>query len=227
MRDPYEVLGLSRGASDDEVKKAYRALAKKYHPDLNPGDKVAEEKMKEINAAYDRIKSGDTGASGAGNGGYNPYGNAYGGSYGGNTGGFYGYNPFTGAYTYGYGYGGQSQQQEKENNEMSAARHYIQAGQYQQALHVLSTVDLVGRTARWYYYSALAHAGAGNRIQSLEHARMAHQMEPDNIEYETLLEQLENGGRVYRQYGQNYGMAGGGLSSLCTLLCLMRCCGCC
>ena len=60
MRDPYEVLGLSPGASDEEVKKAYRALAKKYHPDLNPGDKVAEEKMKEINAAYDRIKAGDT-----------------------------------------------------------------------------------------------------------------------------------------------------------------------
>ena len=62
MRDPYEVLGLSHGASDEEVKKAYRALAKKYHPDLNPGDKVAEEKMKEINAAYDRIKAGDTGS---------------------------------------------------------------------------------------------------------------------------------------------------------------------
>ncbi len=224
MRDPYEVLGLSPGASDDEVKKAYRALAKKYHPDLNPGDKVAEEKMKEINAAYDRIKSGDTG-SGYGNSGtgYNPYGSSYGG-----TGGFYGYNPFTGAYT--YGYGGQSQQREQESNEMSAARNYIQAGQYQQALHVLGTISLADRDAKWYYYSALANAGAGNRIQSLEHAKMAHQMEPDNIEYETLLEQLENGGRVYRQYGQSYGMAGGNLSSLCTTLCLMNLCcrcGCC
>ena len=223
MRDPYEVLGLSHSASDEEVKKAYRALAKKYHPDLNPGDKVAEEKMKEINAAYDRIKSGDTGAAGAGNG-YNPYGNAYGG----NTGGFYGYNPFTGAYTYGYGYGGQSQQQEKESNEMTAARNYIQAGHYREALHVLSTVDMVNRTARWYYYSALANAGADNRIQSLEHARMAHQMEPDNIEYETLLEQLEEGGRTYRQFGQNYGFNGSFLCNPCTMFCIMRyCCGCC
>ena len=43
-RDLYEVLGLQRGASEDEIKKAYRKLAKKYHPDLNPGDKTAEER---------------------------------------------------------------------------------------------------------------------------------------------------------------------------------------
>ena len=49
QRDLYEVLGLQKGASDDEIKKAYRKLAKKYHPDLNPGDKTAEEKMKEVN----------------------------------------------------------------------------------------------------------------------------------------------------------------------------------
>lgn len=52
-KDLYEALGLQRGASDDEIKKAYRKLAKKYHPDLNPGDKTAEAKMKEVNAAYE------------------------------------------------------------------------------------------------------------------------------------------------------------------------------
>lgn len=53
QRDLYEILELQKGASEDEIKKAYRKLAKKYHPDLNPGDKTAEQKMKEVNGAYE------------------------------------------------------------------------------------------------------------------------------------------------------------------------------
>ena len=57
MKDPYTVLGVSKDASEDEIKEAYRKLAKKYHPDLNPGDEVAAARMQEINAAYDQIKN--------------------------------------------------------------------------------------------------------------------------------------------------------------------------
>src|SRR5215813_973122 len=52
-RDLYAILGLSKGASADEVRKAYRRLARKFHPDLNPGDKAAEEKFKKLQEAYD------------------------------------------------------------------------------------------------------------------------------------------------------------------------------
>lgn len=58
-KDPFEVLGIPRDASDEEIKSAYRKLAKRYHPDLNPGDATAAQKMHEVNEAYDRIRSGD------------------------------------------------------------------------------------------------------------------------------------------------------------------------
>lgn len=58
-RDYYEVLGLSKGASDDEIKRAYRKLAKQYHPDLHPGDKAAEKKFKEVNEAYAVLSDSD------------------------------------------------------------------------------------------------------------------------------------------------------------------------
>ena len=68
--DPYRVLGVSSGASKDEVTRAYRKLAKKYHPDLNPGDASAAKKMAEVNAAYDSIINGTPYGSRATAGGY-------------------------------------------------------------------------------------------------------------------------------------------------------------
>ena len=57
IQDPYKVLGVSPNASDEEIKRAYRRLAKQYHPDRNPGDAEAARKMQEVNAAYEQIKN--------------------------------------------------------------------------------------------------------------------------------------------------------------------------
>ncbi len=94
MQDPYSILGVSRTDSDDDIKKAYRKLAAKYHPDLNPGDKIAEQKMQEINSAYELIKDirsgkkteaeayGTQNQNYSGNTGYGYGGYWYGGNYG-------------------------------------------------------------------------------------------------------------------------------------------------
>jgi curved DNA-binding protein CbpA len=104
VRDPYKVLGVAPGASDEEIKKAYRTLAKKYHPDLNPGDEVAAERMNEVNAAYDILTKPHTARYASG---YGP-GSSRGSSYGTGTDGYYsstGSSAGSG-YTSGYGYSG-------------------------------------------------------------------------------------------------------------------------
>ncbi len=92
-KDYYEILGVSKTASDDELKKAYRKLAMKYHPDKNPGDKEAEQKFKEISTAYDTLKDKNKRAQydQFGEAGVNNGSSGYGG---GNSSGFNGFNDF-------------------------------------------------------------------------------------------------------------------------------------
>ena len=193
--DPYKVLGLSPDASDEEVKRAYRALAKKYHPDLNPGDREAARKMQEINAAYEQIKNPEK-ASQRGPGGYGSYGGYY--------------DPFG-------GYRQQSYGGEGDDRYQQAAFQYIRFGRFQEALNALNSASQ--RNARWYYLSALANDGLGNQVTALEHIRRAVSMEPDNQLYLRTLEQIESGGAAYRQQAGNFrGFTLGG--DPCTNLCL-------
>lgn len=108
-RDYYEVLGLSKGASDDEIKKAFRKMAMKYHPDKNPGDKEAEEKFKEINEAYGVLSDADKKSKydRFGHAGVDPNAGFGGGGFGGGfSGGFGGFEDIFDMFT-GGGFGGQ------------------------------------------------------------------------------------------------------------------------
>lgn len=203
-QDPYSVLGVSRSASDEEIKKAYRELAKKYHPDLNPGNEAAAKKMNEINAAYDAIKNGTAQQSYAYQ--QNPYQSAYGG---------YGYQGSSGWEDYFYG----TQQRTQERSEYTAAKNFIRNGMYREALNALSGVPLIERDGKWYYLSAGANLYLGNRVAAMDHARKAVELEPDNMEYQNLLSQLEQGGDFYDRYTTSYHDVSG-FARLCLTACV-------
>ncbi len=205
--DPYKILGVSRDASDEEIKRAYRQLAKKYHPDRNPGDTEAAKKMQQVNAAYEQIKNPEKAQQNTG----------YGGSYGG-----YSYDPF-GGYQRTY-----QQQQPQGDSYQQAAYNYIRFGRYREALNALANCS--ERNARWYYLSALANQGVGNQVTALEHIRRAVSMEPDNPEYLRVLDRIENGGATYRRQAdtfRGFGMRVSPCASLCLCYVLQwLCCGC-
>lgn len=212
VSDPYKVLGLSPGASDEEVKAAYRKLAKKFHPDLNPGNQRAADRMNEINAAYEQIKNPQPQDS---------YGAGYGsGAYGGAWSGAY---ESAGAY---------QSRESSERNEVKAARNFIRCREFAQAVNALSGVPTGQRDGEWYYLHAIANYNLGNRVAAMDSARRACAASPGNERYRQLLLEIQQGAQTYDAAGEGFGFRRVNLggSNLCMSLCVANlvcnlCCG--
>ena len=203
MLDPYSVLGVPRNASDEEIKKAYRRLSRKYHPDANinnPNKDQAEEKFKEVQQAYEQImREREYGTGSQNAGGYGGYG------------GFGGFG----------GFGGQQRRSTYEDEESvrrRAAANFIRSGHYQEAMNVLGSLSQ--KNGEWYYLSSMANMGLGNNVRALEQIREAVRLEPGNQEYRMLLSRMEGGGTWYQtQQGPFGGMPSGG-DDMCVKLCV-------
>lgn len=184
ISDPYSILGVSRDASDREIKRAYRNMSRKYHPDSYASSPAAEaeaaaEKFKQIQEAYNQIVNERSGRSSGG----------YGGAYG--------------------GYGG-SQSYSEEDQHLMAAVNYIRARRYNEAINVLNGIG--NRSGWWYYLSSVANMGLGNNVVAQDYAKKAVELEPDNMEFRQYYQQLQNGGGFssFGGYGSPFGGGYGG-----------------
>lgn len=182
--NPYSVLGVDPSATDEELKVAYRKLVKKYHPDIAEDKVMAEEKMKQINSAYDTIKNlrEHPGQSDYTN---NNYSNSY--NYSGSTNqNYYGFN--------GYTYNLSPYQQ---------IQILIQLRRLQEAKTILSTID--DKNGMWYYYSAIINYSLGDKELALSHIQTAIQQEPNNDRYQELYNSMKSnsyyGSGSYRANG--------------------------
>ena len=169
MKDPYTILGVKRDATDDEIKSAYRALVRKYHPDNyaddNPLKDLATEKMQEINEAYDeiqRLRSGGSSSSSSGGTGYGSTG--YSGT---------GYGPYVSI-----------------RNSLNSRRF----GEAERALMAISEMD---RVAEWHYLYSIVLMHKGRVNDAMRELEMACNMDPSNIEYQKAKEMFNTRTRGY------------------------------
>lgn len=200
-KNPYTVLGVSENATDAEIKKAYRELAKKYHPDNyqdSPLADVASEKMKEVNEAYDEIqrlrREGRQ---------YNAYGNAG------------GYNTYSNART---GY---------THTNYPDVRSYIQSGRLDDAQTILNGVPVEKRDAEWYFLSGMIDYRRGWTDRAYTNFKTACDMEPQNNEFRQAFNMC-NRQRQYSntQYQTTHGGGCSGCDVCSGLLCADCCCEC-
>ena len=196
MNDPYSVLGVSPSASDDEIKKVYRDLARKYHPDNyqdNPLADLAQEKMKAINEAYDAITRARAGTGSA-------------------QSGYQSYDSQSSYQSYNSG----------SSEIYQRIRQAINTGNLTLADQLLSSIPT--RDAEWYFLSGAVAYRRGWMDEAQRNYQTAASMDPANSEYRQAMQLVRyGGGGIYRQTGYQNGCDG---CDICTaLMCLNCLCG--
>ena len=199
--DPYQILGISANASDEEVKKAYREQARKYHPDNyhdNPLADLAGEKMKSVNEAYESIlrmrgNGGNSSTNNANSYGGGTYGSAYGGAYGGTSG------PY------------------------AAVRAMIARGDLIGAQNALNA--MARRDAEWHFLMGSLFYRKGFLDKARQHIGQAVQMDPSNREYLAAMQQLYSGGSAYHT-NRTAGATNAGCCDCCDCCSLLLCANC-
>lgn len=198
MNDPYEILGVSKDASQEEIKKAYRKLAKQYHPDNyanNPLKDLAEEKFKEINEAYEQLSGGNSGGNSSYQGAYN------------NT-----YNSYNSTRNSGAG-------------EFAQIRNLINMGNLDEADRHLDSMS--NRTAEWFFLKGTIFMNRGWHSQGINFIRQAVNMDPANPEYRSVLSNYTMRTGQYRTVGSSMGGGADSACSCCqSLICADCCCEC-
>ena len=209
--NPYDVLGVSPDASDEDIKKAYRQLAKKYHPDANvnnPNKELYTEKFKQVQNAYKTIMDQRKN-------GYSSY--------------QYQQSQQQGYYQgYGQGYGQNTYQQYDSGDQSLYMRiqQMLNAARYQEAMNLLEGIR--NKNDVWFYYAAIAQRGLGNLVQAREFAQTAYSMNPNNLQYILLMQQLRGNSRTYTTRQTTYGYPSAASWCYQMLLCnclLNICCG--
>lgn len=243
--DPYDILGVPRTATSDEIKKAYRKKARENHPDLNPDDPEAEERLKKINEAYDRITNPEKYAREDARAlpvALQPHLHRL--RHAGRQ-SLRQLRPWQ-SLRRRLGAGGGYQYQWVEINwedlfntwnqassvprpevsttdsaELRQAVLFIDGGNYKAALTVLAALPIKERTARWHYLAALANYGAGNTVAAVDQIRTARKADPTNGDYRQAEAVIGARARTYQQESESRGF--GGCVDPSSLCCCLMC----
>jgi molecular chaperone DnaJ len=206
MIDPYKILGVSPGASQEEIKKAYRKKAKECHPDLHPNDPQAARRMNEVNEAYEMLQNPEkykgrqeeelrrqqarSSYGGYGQDSRQATGQGY-GRYEGAGGWYSDFGDFDFGDLFGFGFGTRQYDtrpypQAGDSEELIRAINAINNGRFTDAITILSRMTSNYRNARWFYVSAIAYQGIGDTVRAMDLIQKAIQMDAGNPIYKQL-----------------------------------------